>query len=136
VVLLFTVPGSPLTPLGSAQDSTRSSRSGVYTADQGDRGQELYGNNCKSCHTTAFHTSPAFVGKWDGRPLFELFDYVRHLMPKSDPGSLSRREYILVTAYLLKLNGMPAGGTALPSDSVALSRIRLDLKQADTTRQR
>jgi hypothetical protein len=51
-------------------------------------------------------------------------------MPKSAPGTLTRREYTQVTAYLLKMNGMPAGAGELPADSMALTRIRIELKTA------
>lgn len=117
-----------------AQDSTRSTRSGVYTPDQAVQGNDLYALNCQACHGAGGHTAPAFTSKWQGRPLAELFEYVRSSMPKSDPGSLSRREYTLVLAYLLKLNGNPAGRTELPTDSLALGRIRIEWKTtADST---
>ena len=112
----------------TAPDSIRSTRTGVYTSEQAVRGSDLYALNCVSCHTAASHAGPAFIAKWQGRELSELFAYMRSEMPKSDPGSLSRHEYVLVLAYLLKLNGMPAGPAELPADSLALSRIRIELK--------
>ena len=109
-------------------DSARSTRSGVYTASQASKGNTLYAFNCVSCHTPASHAGPAFVAKWDGRTVSELFEYIRSSMPKSDPGSLTRKEYIQVLAYLLKMNGMPPGAVELPADSLALKKIRMDLK--------
>jgi hypothetical protein len=47
-------------------------------------------------------------------------------MPKNDPGSLSEQEYVDVMSYMLRLNGMPAGVQDMPTDSLALSRIRID----------
>jgi hypothetical protein len=47
-------------------------------------------------------------------------------MPKGDPGSLAPGEYAAIVAYSLKINGMPAGGDTLPSDSAALRKIRID----------
>ena len=73
---------------------------------------------------------------WQGHALADLYGYVRNSMPKSDPGSLTERQYILVLAYLLKLNGMPAGAEELPGDSLALSRIRIEFKPTDPTRER
>ena len=113
---------------GGKADSTRSTRSGVYSAGQAAQGGELYALICLSCHNAAFHTAPAFVAKWDGRPVAALYEFIRAEMPKNDPGGLTRKEYLLVTAYLLKLNGMPAGPAELPADSLALAKIRLDLK--------
>lgn len=118
-------------------DSSRSTRAGIYTAGQAARGSNLYALNCASCHTPASHAGPAFAAKWEGRPLADLFEYVRGAMPKSDPGSLTQREYILVLAYLLKMNGMPAGPQELPADSLELKKIRIDLKPtADPARER
>jgi mono/diheme cytochrome c family protein len=106
----------------------RSTREGVYTEKQAARGSELYALNCQSCHTAASHAGPGFVAKWHGKPLSELFLYMREEMPKSDPGSLSAPQYTVLLAYLLKMNGMPAGATALPGDTLALAKIRIDLK--------
>jgi len=106
----------------------RSTREGVYTEKQAARGSELYALNCQSCHTAASHAGPAFVAKWHGKPLSELFFYMREEMPKSDPGSLTAPQYTVLLAYLLKLNGMPPGKTALPGDTLALAKIRIDLK--------
>jgi len=133
LALLTLTPGLAL---GQSAEPLRSTRAGVYTRAQAVRGSEIYSNNCKSCHTPASHAGPAFVTKWEGRPLSELYGYVRSAMPKSDPGSLTEREYILVLAYLLKLNGMPAGAEELPGDSLALTRIRIDWKPTDPTHER
>jgi hypothetical protein len=113
---------------GVPQDSTRSTRSGAYTTAQATQGKELYAMHCVSCHTVGFHTSPAFVSKWDGRPLWELYRYVSQSMPKSEPGSLSPGEYSRLLAYLLKLNGAPAGSGEMTPDSTALSQIRIELQ--------
>jgi mono/diheme cytochrome c family protein len=120
-----------------AADSSRSTKSGVYSSDQAARGSEVYALSCASCHTAATHTGPAFAAKWSGLSLADLFDFIRGAMPKNDPGSLSVREYLLAMTYLLQMNGMPAGPDPLPADSTALGRIRIDLVPApDTTRKR
>ena len=114
----------------SAPNPARSTRSGVYTSDQAVQGQELYAMHCVSCHTAVTHTGPQFAAKWDGRPFWELYSFVREEMPKSDPGSLTEREYITVLAYVLQMNGMPPGEAALSTDSTELSRIRIEFKPA------
>ena len=118
-----------------AADSARSTRTGVYTAKQAAGGHDIYVLTCVSCHSPSSHSGPEFVAKWSGRPLSDLFGFLRSSMPKSEPGSLSAREYTLVLAYLLKMNGMPAGPVELPADSVALSRIRIELKASGDTSQ-
>jgi mono/diheme cytochrome c family protein len=114
----------------SAPASSRSTRGGVYTAEQAIQGQELYAMHCVSCHSAVTHTGPDFSAKWEGRPFWELYSFVREEMPKSDPGSLTEREYITVLAYVLKMNGMPAGEAPLSTDSTELSRIRIEFKPA------
>jgi len=55
-----------------------------------------------------------------------LFDYVSQAMPKAAPGSLSEDEYVWVTAYILRLNGMPAGRTELSPEPAWLKSVRVD----------
>ena len=47
-------------------------------------------------------------------------------MPKSDPGALTEDEYLWVTIYMLRLNGMPAGATELTAEPKVLDAIRID----------
>ena len=110
----------------TAATPARSTRAGVYSAEQADRGRDVYAGLCQSCHPAATHTGPAFNRSWGGRPLSDLFDYVRERMPKNEPGSLTPEEYADVLAYLLGLNAMPAGAHELVPDSVTLRRIRID----------
>ena len=118
-------------------DPARTTRAGVYTSDQAARGSEVYAMNCVSCHNAVTHTGPAFEAKWTGQTLADLFGFIRESMPKSDPGTLSPREYLLAMVYVLQMNGMPPGANALPGDSLALTRITIDFKSPkDTTRKR
>lgn len=110
-----------------AQAATRTTRSGVYSRDQAERGQGVFLGTCKTCHTTEFHTTPAFVTRWSGKPLSELLQYLRDQMPKNEPGSLAAEEYSDVLAYLLKLNRMPAGDSELPVEPRDVKSIRIDL---------
>jgi mono/diheme cytochrome c family protein len=107
----------------------RPASSGVYTAAQARVGEEAYASMCTGCHTPASHSGGAFAEAWAGRPVSELFGFIRAAMPKTEPGSLTADEYAAIVAYILKLNGMPAGRQPLPADSAALDRIRIDLKK-------
>lgn len=109
-------------------DTARSTRSGAYTVEQATSGKELYVLNCVSCHTAVTHTGPGFVDKWEGRPLWELYQYMSESMPKSEPGGLTPGEYSRVLAYMLQMNGAPAGNAELVADSTALKQIRIELK--------
>jgi mono/diheme cytochrome c family protein len=110
--------------LAAAQAVPRSTADGVYTLAQANAGRELWASACQSCHTP--HAGPPFKNKWMGRDLSALLTYTRNEMPKSDPGSLTDDEYVLAIAYLLRVNGMPPGNSALPTDATALQRIRFD----------
>lgn len=113
-----------------AQD-VQSTMSGVYSAPQATRGEETYMAVCVSCHPAGTYKAPGFRATWKGRPLSDLFDQVREKMPKNDPASLSQQEYIQVVAYLLKINGVPAGESDLPADTEALKKIRIEMPGDD-----
>ena len=136
VLCAFAIPAPAFARQGTP-DSTRSTRTGVYSAGQAVSGKVLYVMHCVSCHTASSHTGPEFTAKWEGRPFWELFSFVKESMPKSEPGSLSPREYTAVLAYILEMNGMPPGPVELPADSSGLAQIRINFKPApDTSHQR
>ena len=109
-----------------AQPAKRTTMDGVYTLAQANEGKDLFAGLCQSCHTPTVHAGPPFRNKWFGQTLGDLFSYMRREMPKADPGTLSDEEYAAVTAYLMRINGMPTGRTPLAADSAALHRIRID----------
>jgi hypothetical protein len=104
--------------------------SGVYTLEEAVAGKELFAGLCTSCHPIATHSTGEFRRKWQGRPLSELFIYMRTLMPKNDPGSLADEDYAVALAYLLQANRMPAGKTYLSTDTLELRKIRIDTVRA------
>jgi S-disulfanyl-L-cysteine oxidoreductase SoxD len=116
----------------SAQPAARlTTADGVFTAAQAKSGGDLYTMLCQSCHAAITHTGTPFRSKWVGRALGELYTYIREEMPKTEPGSLSEEEYTLVLAYILRMNGMPAGRRALTASDASMSRIRIDLPLGD-----
>jgi mono/diheme cytochrome c family protein len=109
-----------------SEGTPRSTMTGVYTADQAARGEQIYMNICVSCHPPATYTGETFRTSWGSRPLSELFTAITEKMPKNDPGSLTADEYAEVVAYLLQMNGIPAGKADLPGDVEALKTIRVE----------
>lgn len=105
----------------------KTTRGRVYSAAQAARGEQTYMNMCVSCHPPSTYKGAVFLN-WQGRSLGNLLTYLIEKMPKSNPGSLSRKEYTQVVAYLLKLNGMPAGRADLPADPATLRGITIDLQ--------
>ena len=118
LVIMFSTPAIAQAPQG------RSTTDGVYNRDQASRGQDVYLGQCRSCHTPEAHASAVFQSTWNGKPLAELYAYIRERMPKSEPGILSDQEYVDVLSYMLRLNRMPAGDAELPADGEILKGIR------------
>lgn len=108
----------------AATDSTAPAPAS-YTDRQARRGQQVYQRNCLECHTAAAYTGIAFRRAWAGRSPFELWDMIRTTMPQDNPGRLSAGEYADIVAYMLRLNGYPAGEEELPSDAGRLQALRI-----------
>jgi cytochrome c len=113
--------------------------SGVYTAAQGKRGEELHAAVCVMCHGRQLNgagqpempPSPAiarvpFFRKWAGQTAAALFVYVRHTMPTDSPGTLTDQQAIDAIAHMLAVSGIPAGEKELPPDPEALARIMIE----------
>ena len=112
------------------EQTGKTTLSGVYTREEADYGKEMFASLCSNCHPIAQHATPIFRKKWNGRPLSELYTYIKTSMPKSEPGSLADEDYALLLAYLLQSNRMPAGRTALSTDTLELAKIRFDTVRA------
>jgi hypothetical protein len=56
----------------------------------------------------------------------DLFEKMQSSMPADQPGKLSREENADILAFLLGFNAFPAGSKELPSDAVALQKIRFE----------
>ena len=113
--------------------------SGVYTKAQSARGEEFYSGACGQCHGLRLNgaaqpdqpPSPAiarisFLRKWSGKPLAELYEYVRTKMPPDNPGSITGQQAIDSIAHMLAVSSMPAGATELPADIKALERFVIE----------
>jgi mono/diheme cytochrome c family protein len=131
--------GPPRAASAGSTRPTRSTVNGVYTDAQARRGEETYASVCTGCHTSASHTGPTFFEPWTGRPVYDLFSYLTESMPKSDPGTLTPKEYASIVAFILKLNDMPPGQQELPADSTSLKEIQIDkgtLRESDSVASR
>ena len=115
--------------------------SGVYTAAQNKRGEELHADVCAMCHGPRLNgasqsempPSPAIAGatflrKWAGRNVAALFVMVRHTMPPDSPGTLTDQQSIDAIAHMLAVSGIPAGNRELPLDPKALANILIEAK--------
>ena len=66
-----------------------------------------------------------FTDAWRRRTARDLYREIRRTMPDDRPGSLAPQLYADVIAYMLELNGYPAGPTELPPDEEALRSLSL-----------
>ncbi len=107
-------------------DSAIVGKSGVYTEEQAALGKGVFSRACVECHTRKDMSSADFRLNWSGRSAFDLFERIRSTMPDASPGSMTIDEYLTVTAYFLKLNGMPTGSSPMPADST-LKSMKLEL---------
>ena len=96
----------------------------LYTEAQAAEGAKVWTATCAGCHESKDVTSADFKTKWVGRSLFELYEQIRTTMPDDAPGTLTPDQYLTSVAYILKLNGLPAGETALVPDSAVMSTLK------------
>lgn len=107
---------------------------GAFTEEQVAKGEIVFRAVCAPCHVPSDHTGEQFKANWFGRNVFEYFISLRKTMPDDNPGSLSDDEYARVVAYILKLNGYPAGADSLPTDSLLMKLIKIGPPPADTAK--
>jgi len=113
--------------------------SGAYTAAQAKRGAEFYSGACAQCHGPTLNgagqpdlpPSPAiaragFLRKWAGKPVAELFVYVRTQMPPDNPGTLSDQQAIDSIAHMFAVSNIPPSDKELPPDPKALADLVIE----------
>jgi mono/diheme cytochrome c family protein len=105
----------------------------VYSAAQAGRGESSYANTCARCHKASLgggDESPAltgagFLANWNGQTVRDLHDRIRSSMPTDDPGIYTPQLVSDVIAYMLKVNGFPAGAVELSAVSDSLKDIAI-----------
>lgn len=132
VAALFAAAASLLAqPLG-AQDTAaaRTTADSTFTDAQAERGAQVFTRVCLECHAREDMRNPDFKGKWSGQSTFDLFKNISTTMPDNNPGMLAVGEYVDVVAYILKINGVPAGAAELAADSTAMRAAKMNLPAA------
>jgi ankyrin repeat protein len=112
---------------------SRTNWDGVFTDGQAERGQQVYGRSCATCHLndllgdeqTPALAGPEFASRWIGATAHDMVQSIRTSMPQNAPDSLGDQAYVDLISYLLKVNGSPTGATEMPPDAAALGQIRI-----------
>lgn len=132
VALVACAPASPPASAAAAAEAPVPSTP-AYLDAQAERGRELFSDRCSECHYSSEMRGAQFQFAWERRTVGDLYEHLVATMPEDDPGSLAPEEYVDVVAYILRLNGFPAGGPALGVDSPA---FRVSLQAPDDPRDR
>lgn len=114
---------------------------GVFTTAQADRGKAaLLQNGCNGCHgpDLAGDRGPSlkgdrFITAWENGSLNRLFTKIRETMPPLNAEQVSPDTKLDIVAYLLQVNGFPAGSTELVLDAGALDSLEIVRKGADVS---
>jgi alcohol dehydrogenase (cytochrome c) len=93
---------------------------GLFTAEQAAAGRIAYQASCAACHGANLDGLPplagaAFIGSWGSRTTRDLTGLIRTTMPPDNPGGLPEQTYVNIAAFILQVNGRPAGNQALTS---------------------
>lgn len=113
---LFVLAGSP---------SLSAQQSGYFTEAQAQEGRELYGVECLLCHAPREFSGNVFQRRWLTPPVSGIFSHILNTMPQDAPGSLSPTQVAAIVAYILEMNGQPAGEAPLPTEVEQLAQIRI-----------
>lgn len=101
----------------------------MVNMEQAARGMEVFKKTCLECHTKSDVSGNDFKIKWNGRPVYELFDVIKTTMPDDKPGTLPIDQYIDVVSYLVRINGAGSGGAPLvATDTAGLKKAKLDIQ--------
>jgi mono/diheme cytochrome c family protein len=111
---------------------TRSTSSGVFTAEQAKNGERAFQAKCAGCHGEDLHstdpeapdlTEGAFKFGWQGKTIANRFEQIRSTMPYGNSRSLDDQTYVDIVAYILAFNGIPSGKQKLEPDVRILEQI-------------
>lgn len=124
--VLLLIPSFAAAQGGEERQAPRSIFEGVYTEAQAEQGQAAYRSHCAACHASGFFRGEPFRLVWSGQPASGFFEVMRTSMPIDNPASLEAEEYAAILAYILELNGYPAGEVELPSTREELDLILIE----------
>lgn len=101
-------------------DADPSALPAFYSEDQAIRGEGFFRETCLSCHASSEFRGSTFERQWKGRTVRDLYASIAFSMPDDNPGGLPAQTYTDIIAYVLELNGYPAGASELKPDRTAM----------------
>lgn len=121
----------------SAQTAPSAGR-GYYTQAQADAGKDVFQKTCAICHGKELQggAGPALTGKqflsvsqFQEITAAYFYHFMSTHMPLTNPGSLTKTQYLDVMAYFLQVNGYAAGSHSLTADDKELNAIKIAPQQ-------
>lgn len=110
----------------SAQEPTKTTNDGVYTAAQAARGKTLFNERCSGCHEPGRFSGDSFLESWNDKTMKDIWDVASGTMPEDNPGSLKQQEYADILAFFLSLNEYPAGEAELQPGAAPMGAIKIE----------
>lgn len=109
---------------------------GVFTAEQAERGAAIFSMNCAGCHGAQLQGGMGprlnpIDESFHGVSLAAVYNFVSQNMPLNAPGSLEPQQYADVISFVLSQNGFPAGEAELPADAEQLEQFTIDAPPAE-----
>ncbi len=109
-------------------------------AAQVEAGRTAYAENCAACHGADLTNGqfapalkgPAFLARWGGGTIENLFEYVHSSMPPVNPGGLPDATYAAIAAFLVHENGGTPGAAV---NAAQLGQVTLPAAPAQAQRQ-
>jgi hypothetical protein len=132
VVLAVVATGWSLSTYGQ-EPAGKTINDKVFSLAQAARGKKAYRAHCANgCHLvemtglerTPALASDAFMLRWNGQTLADLYLRMQMTMPQTAPRSLPDQMYADILAYVLSANGLPAGDAELAPDPAVLKTIK------------
>jgi len=127
-----------LVPMSSARalaQADASSGRGYYTKAQASAGHAVFERVCAICHGNHLQggVGPALSGKeflsvsqFQQITADYFYNFMSTYMPQTDPGSLSKTQYLDIMAYFLEVNGYSPGLHELTADNQELKGIKIE----------
>jgi|SRR5581483_2751846 len=120
--------------LGVAFTGARAQTSGYYTIDQAAAGADIYQAKCSKCHGAQME---GYIGPSLRGHAFQVITsressadrlllIISRNEPQDNPGGLSDEQDADVMAYILQINGYPAGKEKLSAESSHLRELLLN----------